>query len=79
MCFFFNESSAYGGASSLASRSDKRKAEGFESFDEALIRTKLDKEKIELGQKRPRNHTGSLNRFDWDSKDCLNHVNEVYF
>ena len=68
--------SAFGGKSSLSTRDRLRKTDGFESYDDAIKRTKENRLKIKSGQKRQHDHTGSLSSYNWNSEGCLDKVNE---
>ncbi|XP_066917211.1 uncharacterized protein [Clytia hemisphaerica] len=64
--------SALGGTTSKASASRVRTTKGFESFDDALRRSNLEREAIAEGRKRPRTHIG--NNYTWKSEECLEKV-----
>ena len=49
----------------------------FENQEDAQERMLKQLEDIREGKRRPNNHTGNLQRYEWRSEDCLNYVNNL--
>lgn len=65
----------FGTSLSLRARQKLRLAQSFETFAQAKVRSKEEREKIRLKLKRPHDHTGSLEKYVWKSGECLAEVN----
>uniref|UniRef100_A0A7M6DQI5 Uncharacterized protein n=3 Tax=Clytia hemisphaerica TaxID=252671 RepID=A0A7M6DQI5_9CNID len=59
------------------SASRVRSTKGFESYQEALSRSNLEKEEITAGRKRARTHVG--NNYTWRGEECLEKVQGLPF
>ena len=52
-------------------------SQSFETVNEAEMRTPRQIEEIKRGVKRPHDHVGNLEKYDWQSQDCLEYVNSL--
>ena len=69
---------AFGGKNSLRSRNNICMFRYFENQQVAQERTLKQLGDIREGKRRPNNHTGNLQRYEWRSQDCLDCVNNLY-
>ena len=69
---------AFGGKQSLRSRNNIRMCRYFENQQDAQERTFKQLEDIREGKRRPKNHIGNLQSYQWRSQECLDYVNNLY-
>ena len=67
----------FGGDVSLRCLNRHKMVQQFESKGDAVIRTLQDKKAVEEGRKRPRNPIGNINKYKWQSDECLEFVESL--
>ena len=67
---------SYGTTQSLALRQLIRLKRSFEPYQDAKLRTEMDRQKIIAGVKRPRDHVGNVGNYLFHTKECYNFLSQ---